>query len=451
MSNDRNFIGFVDQYVQVLELSKVQRKRIQALEDHFMQSCISANASDPASLNKFFQNKIEPLLTTEQFNRLGRHVIDRQLKERGKRIKSIKKAYKKAHKKLANLQLSEGQLLDYAEIRVNWTNLMIEQLRHVGSLSDFDVEKQERVLVEEYIYPIFSADQIKEFDAISETQAAKRKQKALAREQKQFKAKYGVSLSDEQVAELFRNKRIAPLRNAEGEFYSAFEVMELEIDRLRKVLTPKQFKKIAKVYQIERRGLEKHLQQVDRSKHQRRLDREKGQYKYFKKELYPSLLRIQQKVMDQLPMSQKEEIARLRDQYRALVQDEFQESKATHKRLYEDNCPNALKAIKVRRNMGLIEPNATLLSQIPACRALVTAEVRDLIQKEMDSLEAAYEAYRTFKANNYRPEAGHIARLNAKLFSPSEEEGLKYTWLLMIADHTKDKTSKSFQVQDYQL
>lgn len=437
MGKLKNFKGFSDKFKELLSLTPSQVSAIEETEYTFHKDYHWSHLPEHETSASAYLNKILKHLDAEQLAIYNSHVADQRSKDEKRRLAKLNKTLEFQSIRLKSLNLTNDQLKTYVNKKLNFGALKRTKMKLARTQTEAKSDVLKQKVYEEEIYPIFDAKQLeqyKELEKIEEINGEKEaKLWSTKRGKELFKHRYNIDLSEEQAEKLFSTDFNRPLKDAQGEYYSDFEMKEKERIWYQKHLTNEQFEIYLPIHKEEVQYIIESIKKSNDTFDKAQLDRTKRYLDYYVESVLPHTTEARRRIESKLTITQKEQIDEIRSFY--FSQQDAMRTKyiKQHNRHYKEFKPNAFNEFQFRQKIDKINCNICYLYGYKPAKELMDSALQSMVTEENTTLKNVYAALKAFQIECYESTGGNYgAGWMLKIPIKEGEEHLEKIGILLL-------------------
>jgi len=437
MSKLKNFKGFTDKYKEILDLSQSQINDIDDVEYNLYKDRHWNYSPDRNDFTSNYAKRIKQILTQEQIATLEDHKQEQQAKAKDRKNDKYQKTLDEQAHRLKSLNLSAEQLQAYVEIKCSWHRITRDKIKKSKPADFLKPGSIIQRINEEDIYPIFNESQLAKYKKIDSDELKRRKEWGdkwrKEKDREIYERKCGLNLSDAQADELFNDNFYERPFDENGEILSDFEYRDLELDRIKRILTPEQFQQYLPFHESQLNSIIESLTKTNNGHHLNQLNRTKKHLSFYLENVLPRLVESRNRIEPKLNQNQKGLINDIRNKYHKRL-DSFKEKFVEQQTRYsKGHCPNELEELLLRNQLDRISVMTLYLQNIESTKELMTEEIVKLVSQEYQDLEEVFEMFKNFKVEVFESTGGkYAAGFKSRITLKEGNEHLQYIGLLLI-------------------
>jgi hypothetical protein len=433
MSKLKNTRGFTDQFKGILNLSETQINEIDQIEYDKFRTYFWNSVSDK-SLKFGFLRSVLKLLDDKQIKALKSYKTDIIYQKKTKEENALYKLIESERIRLSTLNLTENQLLKYAETKINLPKLAREKSiqnakKGIFLLPNTNILKE---LENEHLIPIFTEEQSLKYLKIVQEEDLQKLEFNYKMTKQQFEYDYDVKVSDHLVPLIYEIQDNEKIYDDKGEFLSEFEKEQLKLEKFRKILNTDQFHNYLKKYDHRITLLKQNLIETN-NKHLIHLERLRETYHYYLNNVLPEKINTRKQLENELTAKEKEIIDKLLKLYLHKIEINKAKALIQHKRFNLDLVPNEWEDYLIHHNFSIVRPNAYLLKGNELVTELLSKELIKKVNTFQSKLKTINKHFNRFQIDLYENSGGEYGGWLMKIPHTSVPNNLEYLSFLLLS------------------
>jgi len=447
MSKLKNTRGFTDQLKGILNLSETQINEIDQIEYDKFRTYFWDSESDK-SLKFGFLRSVLKLLDDKQIKALKSYKTGIIYQKKIKEDNVLNKLIEKERNRLSALNLTENQLLKYAETKINLPKLAREQSMQNAKKGIFLLTNTNNLkeLENEHLVPIFSEEQRLKYLKIVQDEDRQKLEWHYKMAKQRFEYDYDVKVSDHLVPIIYDIEENEKIQDNEGNFYSEFEKEQSKLERYRKILNTDQFHNYIKKYEQRISLINQDLIKTNQ-KHLEHLERIRETYNYYLNNVLPEKINVRNQLEYELTSTQKQIIDDLRLIYFQKLESNKAKAVAQHQRYNKDLVPYEWEDYLIHHNFDIILPNGYYLEGNNLITELMTDKLVQKIKLSQNQLKEKFKEFKMFQVDLYENSGGEYGGWLMKITHKPEPSYLEYLSFLLLAPDLKSNLKRLKKIE----